>query len=173
MRYFPFHSNLEEFKKAKDSFMVKDILMSEMSDAIVNRRDDVIDKLNHSGIYVDSSTTVNELTEIVKNNLGNKKFMEGFSRIIGGKNPKDFEQFSAMNGNKVSEGDYYKDVFFAMDGYVKSSDSTMLSDKVFSLMSGGAEQVRKGTGFMPALFVMGLSAGIIYFTAIKPMSKAA
>lgn len=172
MRYYPFHSNLEEFKKAKDSFMVKDIIMSEMSDVIVNRREDVIDKLNNSGLYVDSSSTVNELTEIVKNNLGNKKFMEGMSRIIGGKNPKDFEQFSAMNGNKVSEGDYYKDVFFAMDGYIKSGDNNMLSDKVFSLMSGDV-QPRKGSGFMPALLVMGLSAGIIYFTAIKPIGKAA
>lgn len=173
LRYRPFHSNLDEFRKAKDGAMVKDILLSEISDAVVNRRQDVIDKLNRSGLYVDSSTKTEELSQIVTDNLGNKKFIQGLSSIIAMKTPDDLSYFLSANGSKVTESDYIKDIYFAVDGNIKTDDKDLLSDKVSKLLESlGFKSSSKSSGSGWATFtVLSASALGIYFMVIRPIHK--
>lgn len=173
MRYNPFHSNLKEFRDAKDDVMVKDILLAEISDAVVHRKHDVIDKLNRSGLYVDSSTSVKDLSDIVTKNLDNKKFLKGLSSIIALKTPSDFEHFSSVNGNKVTEKDYVSDIYFAVDGNVKADDKDSLSEKTMKLLESiGIKTAKAGSGSGRMAFgIFAASALGIYFIAIRPLSK--
>lgn len=174
MRYSPFHSNLKEFRDAKDDVMVKDILLSEISDAVVNRREQVIDKLNRSGLYIDSSISAKELSKAVSDNLGNRKFLQGLSSIIALKTPHDFEAFSSANGNKVTEKDYVLDIYSSVDGNIKAEDSNSLSDKTQKLLESlgliDTTDARKGSGWM-TFGVLSLGAVGIYFIAIRPLAK--
>lgn len=144
MHYSPFYSNYLEFVKAKDAVMVKDIITSEIANSVVERRDDIIDALNRSGMYVDSSIGTKQLSAIVSENLSNPNFVRRLSKVIGTKSPNDFESFYhnasgspqpvIVNGKKVfrkrrpvTEVDYYNDVFMAVSGNVQKGDSDVLS----------------------------------------------
>jgi hypothetical protein len=174
MRYSPFHSNLKEFRDAQDDVMVKDILLSEIADAVVTRRDHVIDRLNRSGLYVDSSISTKDLSKIVSDNLSNKKFLQGLSTIIAMKTPADFESFASANGSKGTEKDYVLDIYSSVDGNIKSEDSNSLSDKTMKLLESlglyNPNPARKGSGWF-AFGTVALSATGIYFMAIKPLIK--
>lgn len=174
MKYAPFHSNLKEFRDAKDDVMVKDILLSEIADAVVTRREHVIDRLNRSGLYVDSSISTKELSKVVSDNLGNRKFLQGLSSIIALKTPADFEAFSSANGSKGTEKDYVLDIYSSVDGNVKVQDSGTLSDKTMKLLGsfGLLDTNTKGSGTgILAIGVLSASAIWIYFMAIRPLTK--
>ncbi len=174
MRYSPFHSNLKEFRDAKDGVMVKDILLSEISDAVVNRREHVIDKLNRSGLYVDSSISAKDLSKVVSDNLGNKKFLQGLSSIIAMKTPADFEAFASANGVKGTEKDYVLDIYSSVDGNIESGDSETLTEKTLKLLEslGFKDSGNEPKGTVWATFgVISLSATAIYFIAIRPLHK--
>jgi len=173
MRYSPFHSNLKEFRDAKDDVMVKDILLSEIADAVVNRREHVIDKLNRSGLYIDSSISTKELSKVVSDNLGNRKFLQGLSSIIALKTPHDFEAFASANGKNGTEKDYVLDIYSSVDGAIKAEDNNTLADKTRKLLESlgliDTGNARKGSGWM-TFGVLGASAIGIYFIAIRPLA---
>lgn len=174
MRYSPFHSNLKEFRDAKDGVMVKDILLSEIADAVVNRREHVIDRLNRSGLYVDSSISSSELSKVVSDNLENKKFLQGLSSIIALKTPNDFEAFASANGANGTEKDYVRDIYSSVDGNIESTDSSTLAEKTQKLLESlglvNTSDVRKGYGWF-AFGIVTLSTAGIYFMVIRPLHK--
>lgn len=171
MRYNPFHSNLKEFRDVKDDVMVKDILLSEITDAIVTRREQVIDKLNRSGLYVDSSISTPDLARIVSENLGNKRFLQGLATIIAIKTPKDFEMYLSASGHKVTERDYVLDIYSSVQGSIKAEDKELLSDKTMKLLkSFGLIKSPSAAKIGWATFgIVSLSALGIYFIAIRPL----
>lgn len=80
--------------------MTKDILLHEIADAIVNHREDVIDKLNYSNIPTESGIAPEALAKRVMDNLNNKKFLYGLSLVVAKKNKDEFENFMVMSSKQ-------------------------------------------------------------------------
>lgn len=174
MHYSPFYSNYSAFVKAKDPVMVKDILTSEIADAVVNRKEEIIDRLNHSGLYVDSSISTKQLSAIVSDNMSNPKFVAGVANIIGTKHPKDFEIFSNASGvdkkgkrKPVTEIDYFNDVFIAVSGSVTKGDAEVV-EKVDQINTDDTElKASNKKGGLISLGIMGTCALALYLIGIK------
>ena len=182
MHFNPFYSNYSAFVKAKDPVMVKDIVTSEIADAVVDRKEDVIDKLNHSGLYVDSSVTTKQLSAIVSENLSNPKFVKGITSIIIGKNPKDLDIYlnasgsdrpiKDKNGKKVirkrpTEIDYFNDMFIAVNGSVQKGDADVM-DKVDAISTDDTEKKESTSkGNYVLLGIAGTCALAVYLIGVK------
>lgn len=166
MRYSPFYHNFSEFKKAHDGVMTKDILLSEIANAIVNHRERVIDKLNQSGLQTDSSISQKDLAEKVMDSLPNKKFLGGLSSVIAGKNASDYQSFNADNGGKTKPQDYTKDIFFAINGTVKAADKEELVQKTEQLLPVQSSKGSAVSGWCVFGIVL-LGAAAVYAIGVK------
>ena len=183
MHYSPFYSNYLAFVKSKDAVMVKDILTSEIADAIVNRKEQVVDALNRSGLYVDSSVTTKQLSAIVSDNLSNPRFVRGLSTDIATKSPQDFEDFSNASGvivkdkkgkmrfkkRPVTEIDYFNDVFMAVSGHVERGDAVVM-EKVSKINTDDTEI--KASNKKSNLTLLGLAGACglaVYLIGIKKL----
>ena len=169
MHYSPFYSNYSAFVKAGDKVMVKDILTSEIANAVVERKEDIIDALNRSGLYVDSSVSTKQLSAVASDNLSNPKFVRRLSSIIGSKHPADFEHFSNASGTfvkddkgkshfrkrPVTEIDYFNDVFIAVSGNVEKGDAKVM-EKVSKISTDDTEE--KGSNKKANLTLLGIIA---------------
>lgn len=166
MRYSSFYQNYSAFKKAKDATMTRDILLSEIAEVIVMKRERIIDKLNQAGIQTDSSISQRQLAERVMDNLSNRKFMAGLSSIIAEKNSDGYQSFNAQNGGKAKPKDYTRDIFFAINGTVKNADKIELVDKTEQI-SPTPEPPKKKAKPGIALAIIGGCALVIYLIGVQ------
>lgn len=138
MRVSNFHSNFGALYRAKDEVMMKDVVLSELADLMVNERTRVIDILNESGIYTDTASSRKELSEKITKNLANKRMLNRFAHLIAIENKNDFRNFSGSNkGKKVTGNDFVNQIMFALSGSASENDTEALAEKAEEM--GGAE----------------------------------
>ena len=145
--------------------MSKDILLSEIADMVVLKKDEVIDKLNHAGIPTDSSVSEAEVADVVVDNLGNKKLIHGLATIVA-KKEGEYETFLNANGNKnrkrPSEPQDYNSEIASYFYGIETNDKPTLKDKVENLRREFGTEVKQVASGWKILILLGLGAAALY-----------
>ena len=147
--------------------MTKDILLHEIAEAIVGRREDIIDLLNNSGVHTDSSINAQELTTKVVNNLSNKKFVEGLVSIISKTHKEEFDNFVSADGNK----DSIQSTVVSQMGNVTPSDTEDVQGRVDMINHNSKMESKGGSGGgWVVVGILTLSA-VAIFAIVKTRNK--
>lgn len=106
-----FYSNFSSVAKSNDDMAMRGILVDQISNVIANRKDELIDLFNKTGIKVSQKPTNKELSNLIVSNLKtNKKFVVGLAYLIAKDN--DILQ-SEMKKDRPS------DIYSGNDGETK------------------------------------------------------